>query len=104
MVIKYLFVSSGSHDGYYIHCMIVGKKKNIEKIIEEFKIKDKLFIELKKKWMDNHSEVSKEKDLESYVLWKAACEAYEKIIPKIAYSYDCTCVKIDEFNFGGMDV
>jgi len=105
MSVKYLFISSGSYDSYYIHSMIVGKSENIEKIKEEFKLKDDLCVKLRDEWKNNHHNVSDEQDLKSYCLWRDVSDAYMNIIPKVAYKYDCTYVKIqDEFHFEGMDV
>lgn len=107
MSVKYLFISSGSCDSYYIHSMIVGKSENIEKIKEEFKLKDKLFVELRDGWLNDrrNNKISDEEDMKAYCLWRSATDSYMNIIPKIAYKYDCTYVKIhDEFHFEGMDV
>jgi len=103
MSVKYLFVS-GSYDNYF-RCMIFGKSENIERIKEEFKMRDKLFIELRDYWINGRGKVSDLEDMNSYVLWRDTSDTYMNMIPKIAYKYDCTYVKIhDKFHFRGMDV
>jgi len=96
---KYLFISSGCYDGYWVSGVIVGNAKNISLVEKELKKIDQILLDLKKLWITSPT------DTIPYKEWKDACQKYEDEIPEIATKFDCKYVHfVTEFHFGGMDV
>jgi len=105
MKVKYLFISSGSYDGYYMHGVVFGLEKNIDLIKKEFDKMDEILIELEAIWQAHHKgipEYNEKTDIMNYMNWRNKGEEFSKELPKIAYKYDCTYIKAkDEYNFKG---
>jgi hypothetical protein len=102
---KYLFISSGEYDGSYTVGMVFGSDKNIELIREEFIKMDEILMDLETIWEKYHigiPEYDEKIDIKNHANWRNKGEEFLKMLPKIAYKYDCTYVKVkDEFNFKG---
>lgn len=107
MKIKYLFISEGSYDGYWVTGMIFGKEENIEKVKCDLKLIDDKLLVLKNDWKNSYKSIKRDEKHEmiTYANWREMCDKVTKEIPLTAYKYDCTYVKmIDNFHFDGGDV